>query len=108
MAFTASKAAGKLSIVAARLAWGAPWLGLGRPQGVPLHPSDTESLTSPARTGLAKMEICAILLAIAGSNPAVARLATRREPTSPKLTSDRRAQPEMAEGFFLFESAVTH
>src|ERR1700678_1656083 len=47
MAFTTSKAAGKLSIVAARLAWGAPWLGLGRPQGVPLHPSDTESLTSP-------------------------------------------------------------
>src|ERR1700689_742884 len=49
MAFTTSKAAGKLSIVAARLAWGAPWLGLGRPQGVPLHPSDTESLTSPRR-----------------------------------------------------------
>src|SRR5208337_4280166 len=25
----------------------APLLGLGRPQGVPLHASDTESLTSP-------------------------------------------------------------
>jgi len=31
----------------ARLDVSAPWLGLGRPQGVPLHPSDTESLTLP-------------------------------------------------------------
>ena len=49
---------------------------------------------------LVKMEICAIPLAVAGSNPAVDRLPTRREQTSPKLTSNRRAQPEMAEGIF--------
>jgi hypothetical protein len=30
------------------VAWGAPLLGLGRPQGVPLHASDTETVTSPA------------------------------------------------------------
>ncbi len=29
------------------VAWGAPLLGLGRPQGVPLHAPDTETLTSP-------------------------------------------------------------
>src|ERR1700684_3002496 len=57
---------------------------------------------------LAKMEICAIPLAVAGSNPAVDRLPTRRRRTSPKLTSDRRAQPEIADGIFLFESAVIH
>jgi hypothetical protein len=39
-------------------------------------------------------------IAVAGSNPAVERLPTRRKQTSPKLASDRRAQPEMAEGIF--------
>jgi hypothetical protein len=57
---------------------------------------------------LAKMEICAIPLAVAGLNPAVDRLPTRSNQTSPKLTSDSRAQPEMAEGIFLFESPITH
>jgi hypothetical protein len=52
------------------------------------------------RTTLAKMEIYAIPLAVAGSNPAVDRLPTRRKQTSPKLTSNRRAQPEIAEGKF--------
>jgi hypothetical protein len=52
------------------------------------------------RVSLAKTEICAIPLAVAGSNPAVDRLPTRRRRTSPKLASDRRAQPEIAGEFF--------
>ena len=93
------------------------WLGIkaeadrgGGGRAVEPHAfSQTESRPAEIkRTALAKMEICAIPLAVAGSNPAVDRLPTRRKQTSPKLTSDSRAQPEIATGIFLLESLVTH
>jgi hypothetical protein len=63
--------------------------------------SHTESWRAEIKdTILAKMEICAIPLAVAGSSPAVDRLPLRRKQTAPKLSSDSHAQPEMATGFF--------
>jgi hypothetical protein len=57
---------------------------------------------------LAKRETRAIPLSVTESNPAVDRFQRGENQRRPKLTSDRRAQPEMAGRIFLFESAVTH
>jgi hypothetical protein len=71
--------------------------GSGRDRDV-WNPSQTESWRAEnGRAIFAKMEIRATPLAVAGLNPAVNKLPTRREQTTPKLTSDRRAQPEIAD-----------
>jgi hypothetical protein len=49
---------------------------------------------------LAKMEIRAIPLAVAGANPVVDRLPMTRKQTLLTLTADLRAQPEMADRKF--------
>jgi hypothetical protein len=49
---------------------------------------------------LAKMEIRAIPLPVAGANPVVDRLPMTRKQTLLTLTADLRAQPEMADRNF--------